>query len=142
MVSLPTHCLHTVSRAGDILLLFILLPTAAIMALTEPVCTPRSPLHISNTRLQQARFRGAQRSGSGCENKAIIMQQCHTQVSKFVPHILLPFLSSQGHVKLHFGTDRDKKFTGLQLFLQRAIKPILNFLVDRKTRARTAHQQF
>lgn len=50
VVSLPIHCLHPVSRAGDILLLFLLVPPAAIMALTEAVCTPRSPFHINNIR--------------------------------------------------------------------------------------------
>lgn len=29
---------------------FVLVPTAAIMALTEAVCTPKSPFHINNIR--------------------------------------------------------------------------------------------
>lgn len=65
----------------------------------------------------------------------------HSSFEARVPHSAsLPLLPWQHKAALCIG--RDKKFTGLQLFLLRAVKPILDFLVDRKTRARRAHQQF
>lgn len=84
---------------------------------------------------QQAISRGAQSNYLGCEIAAITLQQNQTLVSKQMSHFFSSFLSSHGHVKLHFGIDTDKAFTGLQLFLPRAVKPILTFPVDGKTRA-------
>lgn len=119
------------SRAGDILLLFILVPTAALMAWTGAVCTPRSPSHINNisyNRLLPEVPTEVLRLWKWSHHLAAVSH------SSFWVHALylasLPLLPWQPKAALWH---RDKKFTGLQLFLLRAkSNPFHIFLLSGK----------